>query len=39
MIGRAGARRATVLKPARAKVEAAPVKRFDVAVGWAVSTG
>jgi hypothetical protein len=39
MIGRAGARRATSLKPARANVEAVPVKMFDVLSGTSVSTG
>jgi hypothetical protein len=39
IIGRCGTRRATVLNPARAKVVAVPVKRFDVHFGTAVSTG
>jgi hypothetical protein len=39
MTGRAGVRLATVLKPARLKVEALPVNTFDVLPGTALSTG
>jgi hypothetical protein len=38
-MGRAAARRATVLNPARTNDEAVPVKAFDVLFGWSVSTG
>ena len=39
MIGRAGARRATSLKPACANVEAVPVQMFDVLFATSVSIG
>jgi hypothetical protein len=39
MIGRAGVRRATSLKPARAKVEAVPTKIFDELFDALVSIG
>jgi hypothetical protein len=39
MIGRAGARRATSLKPARANVEAVPTKIFDELFDALVSIG
>jgi hypothetical protein len=39
MIGRAGARRATTWKPARANVEAVPTKMFDELFAALVSIG
>jgi hypothetical protein len=39
MIGRAGARRATSLKPTRANVEAVPTKIFDELFDALVSMG
>jgi hypothetical protein len=38
-MGRAGARRATSVNPARTKSEAKPVKVFDVLTGTLVSMG